>query len=1303
MTPAWHRHLRRLRFAITALVAVVLIGAAVAMGLVQVLLPLATRHPGFVAQQLSTRLHRPVQFAAITSEWQPSGPLLTVRDLTLGPANPGGQSITLPHAALKFDFGAWLRPSRRWITLRVSGLELRVEHSAAGWTVVGFANAADETHASLESLPVDLDLRDLRVDVVDGVAHRSWRLVSPRLRVVNIGRSIRFGGSIQRLGTRQTVTLSGRVNTAARNYDLYATSSAFDLADAVEGLDLHGYAVRSGQGDFDVWGRWRGGRLQSAAARYTLRDLVASGPAGRSIAAPSLSGVVQATRVTDGWNVAWRGPGKLRADIDQAGGVVAQLRGRPGAWRVTAAARALDATPWLSLLAMLPQAPPAAAQWVAHAQPHLQLDAAALVWHEHGRFFANGRFSGLRAAATGAIPGLALTHGTLRADNDAVSLELPSQAATVALTDVFRKPFVFKQLAGTLAAWREDGAWNIAADGLDFDTGSLAGNAHARLVWQGHGRAPWLSANVAVTRANVTDADLFWPYRSMPPSLVSWLDHALVAGQVTSGRALVRGDLADWPFLDHKGRFEATGAVRGATFHFADAWPDATNLDADVDFVDNSMGIVATRAKARGVSVDHAVATIPNLADGVLGLDIRGGGSGAELLDFVRRSPVGADAVEALAGLTVGGSGKFGVQLSIPLDKAEDFTLGGQVNLAKADVANPKWNLALKNLNGALALQGRGFSTQALAATFRGAPAQVVIAVGAGNVTNPADIVEASLDTRVSAQTLTTGYPDLAGLVAHARGIAPFHVGVTVAAGKGAAPAVPTLSVQSSLAGIALDFPAPLDKPAAAMWPLDVSLPLPPDGAPLTVSLGSVLQVRGRLADAAKRTPLALAVSFGTTPPASVPATGLVVDGHAATLDVSGWVQQSLAGSSGGAFPQLSAANVSADAAQVFGTDLGTLQLGFAAGTGEDDITLDGPAVQGKLTLPASNLMTRGITANLQRLHWPEAPEPKHPGPLQPPSATSPIAPADVPPLHVTVADLKLGKSQLGETTFESAPTAQGMHIARFDSKGADFTIRSQGDWNGSKAFSQSHMRIQIDSHDLGKTLTAFGFGGLLAGGRNAQVRMDDTWPGAPSGFSLAWMDGTLDIKADEGRILAVKPGLGRVLGLLSLRELPSRLTLHFGDVFKSGFSFDRAAASFTLKGGSAYTQNLAIEAPSAQIQMRGRAGLRARDFDMTVNVTPHIGGTLPVVGAVIGGPAGAAAGLVVQGLLGRNINHVAGSMYSVTGSWDKPKITSIGAAAAASSVAAPAGTALPASAGSAAAVPVSAASAPAPAASGGD
>src|SRR6185437_7846802 len=330
--------------------------------------------------------------------------------------------ITLRHASLKLDFGAWLRPAHRWITLRLSGMELRVEHAASGWQVVGFGNSPGETHAPLQSLPVDLDLSNLHVDIVDDATQRSWRLFAPHLRVVNVGAAVRFGGSVQQMDTQQAVTISGSMSAGAHDYALHVATHDLDLAEAVRGVNLHGYAVQGGRGDIERWGSWRDGKLASAAARYSIGNLAATGPNGRVVGLASLGGVLKVTRAGDGWDIAWRGPGKPRADIDAAGGAIAQVRGHAGAWRVMAAAHAVDVAPWLSLLAMAPQAPPAFAQWVNHARPYAKIDDAAIVWQQRGRYDATVRFSNLGAAATGAVPGIVLAQGTVRADDKALSL-----------------------------------------------------------------------------------------------------------------------------------------------------------------------------------------------------------------------------------------------------------------------------------------------------------------------------------------------------------------------------------------------------------------------------------------------------------------------------------------------------------------------------------------------------------------------------------------------------------------------------------------------------------------------------------------------------------------------------------------------------------------------------------------------------------------------------------------------------------------------------------------------------------------
>ena len=79
-------------------------------------------------------------------------------------------------------------------------------------------------------------------------------------------------------------------------------------------------------------------------------------------------------------------------------------------------------------------------------------------------------------------------------------------------------------------------------------------------------------------------------------------------------------------------------------------------------------------------------------------------------------------------------------------------------------------------------------------------------------------------------------------------------------------------------------------------------------------------------------------------------------------------------------------------------------------------------------------------------------------------------------------------------------------------------------------------------------------------------------------------------------------------------------------------------------------------------MRLKGSMGLKTRDWDQIVEVTPHVGGTLMIGGALIGGPVGAAAGAVLGGILKAPLNAVTRADYKVTGSWDKPVIAKVSA-----------------------------------------
>lgn len=1251
----WHRPLQHGARALGWIGGVAVIALAVLVALAQALLPLVAQHPQWVARELSARLARPVSFASLDGRWTPAGPMFALRDVVVGvPPGGSGQAIRVPRAELRLDFGGWLLPSRHLVNLRASGLQLDLTRDRDGsWHVNGIGTEAGSQPADFGRLSVALWLGDLRLDITDAQHGRRYRLTADQLRLSRQGHEIRVGVLVHRDDAAGVLRGAGRFKDDGSSGRLWLAGQRVDWSALLAGVDLGGPVVRSGRGDAAVWLDWKAGKVVRSFARLDLAGLRFTTSDGASSVVPAIRGEAELRHAGDGYVLRWAGQG------DGALAIWVHAPGTPQL-HLEAAATKLRLAPLVPWLGLLPKLPPALASWVGGGRPRGQLDTVSLAWSKAaGLSRLDAGFSGLGIDHSATIPGVDGLRGTLRGDGEALSLSLPAQPATVDARPTFRTPFAMSRLAGTLAVWQADGDWHIGIDPLDFEGTGYGGQLRGEVRLHAGGGPPFLDLYAHVGHGEVPAAKLFWPVSVMSADTVAWLDHALLGGRIDGADVAVRGDLRDWPFHHHEGRFEARAEISDLRFHYAPGWPDATGVHAIANFVNSGMLVEADGGQALGVQVDRAVALFPDFADATLDLNVDGHGGAANLFDFVRKSPIAADQAKLLAKLKLGGTGSFGFHLSLPLDQPETALLSGQAKLDGVDVSEPDWTLQLDRLTGPASFDIKGFHAGPLEGTFHGQPAVLDLAI-AGATGDPATTVAADLRGAFRFSDLTLGYPSLDWLNPLGSGRSLYDIGFRLTRPAAGGDPTQTLTLDSSLVGTTLEAPVPLAKPAPAELPLHLSLNLPLDGADLKVALGQV--ARGHVRLAAPGKPLAGTLAFGTQMPDALPARGLRIRGHAATLDVTGWVQQAVALSAGGADgggPVLENVDVGTAQAQWFGRPLGPMTLAVAPRDDSLVATVEGAAMAGQFIVPDRELDKRGITARLKHLYWPGNPAPDKAAISQPepdPADTG-VNPAALPPFHLWVGDLTFGDAKLGEARLETWPTERGMHIDQLRALSPSVQLTGSGDWNGTATSSHTRMRINFAADDLGKMLTAFGYTGLVNGGKTSD-QLDASWPGSPSSFSLANATGTLAVHVSDGRIPEMGPGVGRLFGLVSLAELPRRLTLDFGDVFGKGLGFDSIDGDFQLADGNATTTNLVIKGPAAQIGITGRTGLRARDYDQQVVVVPHVGNSLPVLGAVVGGPVGAAAGLAVQGLLGKGLNKTAGARYHVTGSWDKPVMT---------------------------------------------
>src|SRR5690606_23743535 len=317
---------------------------------------------------------------------------------------------------------------------------------------------------------------------------------------------------------------------------------------------------------------------------------------------------------------------------------------------------------------------------------------------------------------------------------------------------------------------------------------------------------------------------------------------------------------------------------------------------------------------------------------------------------------------------------------------------------------------------------------------------------------------------------------------------------------------------------------------------------------------------------------------------------------------------------------------------------------------GDSRIHFAGEALQGSVEVPGAGLPTRGITGRFERLYWPTADV------SQSNTVLSSLPPSAIPSLHFSIDDLHFGDARLGRSRLESYPTPEGLHVEQFETRSDDLSLNASGDWRLIDGTERSSFNLRFTSENVARMLESLGFSSILEGGQTL-VEVNGGWAGSPSAFALAKLQGKLKLSVGEGRIPDVEPGAGRLLGLVSLTEIPRRLSLDFSDFFKQGFSFNAITGEFSLDDGNAMTDDLHIDSPAADIHVSGRTGLVARDYDQRMEVLPRTSSVLPIVGALAGGPAGAAIGAVAQGVLQNPMKQMSRTLYQVSGSWDEPQI----------------------------------------------
>ena len=390
-------------------------------------------------------------------------------------------------------------------------------------------------------------------------------------------------------------------------------------------------------------------------------------------------------------------------------------------------------------------------------------------------------------------------------------------------------------------------------------------------------------------------------------------------------------------------------------------------------------------------------------------------------------------------------------------------------------------------------------------------------------------VVEVALATTVAMDDLRN-WLDLSALEL-ATGEAALSGRVEVRPGK-----VPTLYLNSDLAGTALDLPAPWAVTAGDTRDFSLRLPLGSGSGPLLLQLGSdvalLLDVSGGRFDGAS-------LGVGRAPPEI--SEGVVrIAGQAALVDVDDWLRFIDTYLSPSEAPQAGVA-AATDALRIRVDDLLVDRIRLGARQVEDmriSFALDERAwqlraetdwvrgsyfqpVDGRAGLKLDYLDVTGLSAALAGEG--DAGEGTPGNQLQ------------LPEMQVVISELHRAGVRLGSLQFQLASEDSMIRAAGIQGELAGLRLSPEQparlDWERGL---ETRIEAVLDFDDFGDTLGILGFPRFLQT-ESGQLKLVLAWPQSPADFALINAEGSLEIDVQRGTFLETPTGATGALKILSI------------------------------------------------------------------------------------------------------------------------------------------------------------------------
>ncbi|HEY3433865.1 MAG TPA: YhdP family protein [Rhodocyclaceae bacterium] len=1244
------------------------------------ILPQIENYRGDLETILSQSIHLPVKVAKLEADWQGLRPRLTLTGLEVRDKE-GRPALTFDEVQAVLGWTSLLALEPKLHRLEIQAPNLSIRRDESGHL---FVAGLEINTQSNEPGAADWLLRQHQVVVRNAAI--TWTdeqrkapplaLTQLNFNLVNSGSHHRFGltalppkGMADRFDLRGDFRGRDLAQPADWAGQVYVELDYADLAIWRTWVD-YPVELPRGSGGVRLWLDVANAKPVAATADLSLKDVAVRLASNLPmLELNKLQGRLQAKQLDDGFDVGSSNLTLTTADDIRIEDLDLHLRWQPLEGEFSA--NHLDLERLARLAGHLPL-PNVVRERLLQHDPKGRFQDLRLSWNgrekpfEHYR--AVGKFADLSWIGEGDVPGASGISGSIDGNEKGGRFDIAAKNAALDLPAVFAESRIPLDKLDVQARWKRSGSdYDVYLDRTAFRNADAEGTASGSFRSKA-GQGPVIDLEAMLSRG---EGSAVWKYmpKVVNADVSTWLKNGILSGHAENVSLKLKGDLSRFPFTDGSGIFRIQGRIFDGVLNYAPSWPKIDGIQGELLFDKVRMLITAKSGNLMGAALGPVTAELPDLmvTDEIMLIHGKAKGDTGSFLKFLEASPVGNHIDHATQDMTATGNGELDLKLTIPLKHVDDTKVAGTYRFDGNHLLVEPGVPAFDDVRGKLDFTENGLTAKDIKArSLGGAMSLEVKTQGEGLVAVDArgDATGAALRQYIP----TSPIASLAPLFDHVSGTTHWEGTVRVKKRN------PEIRISSDLRGISVSLPEPFNKAATESRPFvfERKLPdarlVPTRGKAVTannrdlleVTLGRVLRVQ-LLRNSENGNSVVERGFIGINAAPRLPDRGTILVANGAKVDADFWRHLFSSKANG------TSKNADND------SGIGLNQLDIKA----DEVLVAGRSVhdlrvQGNLRNDhwLAEVRSREVSG---RFDWLGTGKGKLSGRISqftlPETVTSAStatstssandnAVDELPALDLTFDRFVWGSKDFGQLKL-AADNHGGYWNANFNVQNDDATLTGEGRWKPSAEAADTFIDFKLTAKSIEKLLGRVGYVNAVKRG-NGSLEGKLSWNGPPHVVDYPSLSGSVKFVAKDGQFNKLEPGVGRLLGIVSLQSLPRRITLDFRDIFSEGFAFDNIEGTAEVKKGILDTQDLEIKGPAALVAMKGTVDLSKETQNLRVRVQPTLGETV-TTGLVLAHPAVGAAYWVANKLFGRPLDQMFAFEYAVTGAWADPKVEKVG------------------------------------------